>query len=225
MVQTEWDKRAFQYTVYPRSRIAGIENQPPELWNTELYKRPQVEHCNTDDKINHRTNNRYKSCSSEKWKHLRKLGLVKFVVKRGNSQTNYDASENTHLQGSYSECRSGWVFRHCLNAAFCHDEDAYSCIHYQIRYSSRKSRYLFFFFGHAYCNAHCKQQRKVVKNSASCPAHYVQYRVKYAALVDHSAKVIGLDGCWIRERTAYSKQKSGNRQQRNWKHKRTSYAL
>ncbi len=225
MVQSERDKCTLQNTVYPCSRIARIQNQHPKLGNAELYKRPEEEHDDTDNKIHNSADYRDKSCAAEERKHLRELDIVKPVVQRRNAQANYDTAEYAHLQRCDAEHRCSGVCRHGFSSAVCHYQNAYCGVHNKIGDSARKRRDLFFLFRHAYCDAHRKQQRQVVENGASCFAHDVENSIQYSALIYYAAEIVCFNGSRICKRAAYSKQKSRHGQQRYRKHERTSDAL
>ena len=225
VMQSERDQRTFQNTIDPCTGVTGVKNQCTQMRDAGLYDRPEIEHDNAHDQINHGRNDRDKACAAEEGQHLGQFNFVEPVVQCSNAQSHQDTAEHTHLQCGDAQHGSGEIRCHCLNAAFGGDQRTDGSVHDQVSNCAGKRCNFFFLFRHADGNAHGKQQRQVIEHGTACLAHDIQNGVEQSALVNDIAQMIGLNGRGVGKGTSQTQQKSSHGQQRNGEHKRAPHSL
>ena len=225
MVQTEGDQGALQQAIDKGACITGSQHQRAQRRDAILHHRPDIEHGNADDQIHNGADDGHKTGAAEECQHLRQLDLIELIVQRCHTQTDHDAAEHAHLQGSDAQHGGGGVGRHGVHAAGRVDHSLNGRIHNEISHRTGQGRDLFFLACHADGNAHSEQQRQVVEHCVAGPAHHIQDGIDQGSLMDHAVQPIGRQHGLVGERAADAQQQARNRQQSNGQHKAASHAL
>ena len=189
MVQTEGDQGALQQAIDKGACITGSQHQRAQRRDAILHHRPDIEHGNADDQIHSGADDGHKTGAAEECQHLRQLDLIELIVQRCHTQTDHDAAEHAHLQGSDAQHGSGGVGGHGVHAAGCVDHSLNGRIHNEISHRTGQGRDLFFLAGHADGNAHSEQQRQVVEHCVAGPAHHIQDGIDQGSLMDHAVQL------------------------------------
>ena len=178
VMQSKRDQRSLNETKDQRSRISGTCHKTTQCKNTILNCRPYKIHQNSHKHVYDRGNNRNKSCSSKERQCAWKLDSIKAIMKTRHSKAYNNSSKYAHLKrlntadGSNCSLKDRFcnlsIFK---NQSVVDKHGVDCCIHNKISNYCRKSGNLFLFFCHPNGNAYCKNQRQVVKNSASYLIH------------------------------------------------------
>ena len=185
MVKSKGDQGSFNDTEDKGSHIAGSCNQTAQGIDSVLYYRPRKIHGNSNQKINHGRNDRYKSGSPKKGKRIWKLNLVKTVMKGRYAQSHDNTSKNSHLQSGNTTdfCDGSRQYRggngtvlqdlslyleHCRDGGMHNKERDHSC----------ESCHFFFLLRHTDGYSYCKDQGQIVKNNISRLTHNSQQGIQ-----------------------------------------------
>ena len=98
VVQTEGNEYTFNKAVNQRSHVARAQYQIAEGVNRALDIGPDKEHKHSHDKIRDGGYNGNKSCAAEEGDGVGQLYFIQAVMQPGHAKTDYNASENAHLQ-------------------------------------------------------------------------------------------------------------------------------